>query len=95
MATIAQQLDALQVATVQADYDGAWAELEQTFARGLMMTAERYPAAGMGQGTRDGAEALRSLAATLDAVFIGLTLPRRKRYLDAPYADAGQGREPG
>lgn len=95
MTTIAQQIDAVQQAQIQADYDGAWAELEQTFSRGLMMTAERYPAPGKGQGTRAGAEALRSLAATLDAVFIGLTLPPRRRYLDAPYADFGQGREAG
>lgn len=78
METVAQQIEAAHQAQVQANYDGAMAELERVFARGQEMVKAQYPPAGEGRGTAAQTEQLLSLAATIDAVLIGLTLPPRR-----------------
>jgi hypothetical protein len=66
-------------AAVQARYDGALAELERVFEYGLAQVKAQYPPAGEGRGTDSQADQILSLAAAMEAVLIGLTLPPRTR----------------
>ena len=79
MATIAQQMEAAARAEVQARYDGALAELERVFEYGLAQVKAQYPPAGEGRGTDAQADQIMALCAALEAVLVGLTLPRRTR----------------
>ena len=72
MATLAQQIDALQQAQVQAEYDGARAAVDAALEQAAAMLQARYPAPGNGRGTAEQAAKLNSLAATLEAILPAL-----------------------